>query len=138
MVANSKDQVLTNSVLLINSKANIRISLDYYNSIYTTADAAIYLLSTSNRNELLPYIRERGGCYISSFYIKPQLWKGAYADMPRCYISSFYIKPQRQKTLHADKPCCYISSFYIKPQPYIDKLFYRFVAIYLLSTSNRN
>lgn len=50
MVANSKDQVLTNSVLLINSKANIRISLDYYNSIYTTADAAIYLLSTSNRN----------------------------------------------------------------------------------------
>ena len=55
---------------------------------------ATFLVSTSNRNHLRCYRRCLSGCYISCFYIKPQLKQMITEIAERCYISCFYIKPQ--------------------------------------------
>ena len=83
-------------------------------------------------------MRTNSGCYISYFYIKPQLSIRfrllmlvatflistsnrnlsirASVSCPCCYISYFYIKPQLSPYTYAACRRCYISYFYIKPQ----------------------
>ena len=99
-------------------------------------------------------------CYISCFYIKPQLpmmsklkykvatflvstsnrnpLHGVERRFVGCYISCFYIKPQLRFCDDCIFKRCYISCFYIKPQLCLFLTFTYNVATFLVSTSNRN
>ena len=55
-----------------------------------------------------------------------------------CYISCFYIKPQLHNSFESASICCYISCFYIKPQQTLKNSVRASVATFLVSTSNRN
>ena len=78
---------------------------------------ATFLVSTSNRNQRLlfqvwptllhflflhqtatprQFWRWPPCCYISCFYIKPQLFLNIFFLKLSCYISCFYIKPQQE------------------------------------------
>ena len=97
----------------------------------------LYRLSTSNHNRGEGYrqlhelsyivflhqtttwcsaIASISDCLISSFYIKPQPFRGSSPRAADCLISSFYIKPQRPLINASASENCLISSFYIKPQ----------------------
>ena len=55
-----------------------------------------------------------------------------------CYLSWFYIKPQLTVSASGNKVSCYLSWFYIKPQPQPGVAEECLVVIYLDSTSNHN
>ena len=57
-------------------------------------------------------------CFISWFYIKPQLIVILLTKLLSCFISWFYIKPQPYGGGRREDTCCFISWFYIKPQRY--------------------
>ena len=98
---------------------------------------ATFLVSTSNRNSesfleafisLLHFLflHQTATCY----YSVPDDWC--------CYISCFYIKPQLEGSPSRERNSCYISCFYIKPQPILVEFIGIIVATFLVSTSNRN
>ena len=98
---------------------------------------ATYLLSTSNRN-LRSFLVSLSSL-LHIFFLHQTATVYIINTLQRCcYISSFYIKPQLVGTQAEQKKCCYISSFYIKPQLSKVRHPLRLVATYLLSTSNRN
>ena len=74
-------------------------------------------------------------CFISWFYIKPQLRTVHFWAVQCCFISWFYIKPQHSTCCCAKKICCFISWFYIKPQPMrhlIEKLASCFISLFYI------
>ena len=84
------------------------------------------------------YWKTRSCCYISSFYIKPQQKTKVEFIVPRCYISSFYIKPQLGTPAYIlNGVAIYLLSTSNRNKALYNEGFYM-VAIYLLSTSNRN
>ena len=80
----------------------------------------------------------RHHCFISLFYIKPQLVGLLLPLLQDCFISLFYIKPQQVILDDSAGFNCFISLFYIKPQPEIPWWSNFVIALYLFSTSNHN
>ena len=77
-------------------------------------------------------------CFISLFYIKPQLSRPVADSLIYCFISLFYIKPQQPVLLYELGDDCFISLFYIKPQRCAPLGIPSGIALYLFSTSNHN
>ena len=83
---------------------------------FMKTNVASYLDSTSNHNLFTSYINHVFCCFISWFYIKPQLHTINCSSELCCFISWFYIKPQLWHTSIHILESCFISWFYIKPQ----------------------
>ena len=75
----------------------------------------IIILHQTTTKECLLYHWHR--CFLSSFYIKPQLSVITFVMQISCFLSSFYIKPQHMTVVFQSGMRCFLSSFYIKPQP---------------------
>ena len=63
-----------------------------------------------------PYFNRQSSCFISWFYIKPQQAERELRNIASCFISWFYIKPQPLMRQACIRISCFISWFYIKPQ----------------------
>ena len=98
---------------------------------------ASYLISTSNHNSgliddvthwllLISFLHQTttgcctssviSNCFLSHFYIKPQLEPRGTEPHADCFLSHFYIKPQPGTATTWCCSHCFLSHFYIKPQ----------------------
>ena len=144
------------------SKASYLISTSNHNPVFIVSEEstiASYLISTSNHNRywgyktklellLISFLHQTttlcsGGfssihCFLSHFYIKPQLTFFVWISPYNCFLSHFYIKPQLGVGVHQSVLYCFLSHFYIKPQLWSYRWRYPLIASYLISTSNHN
>ena len=73
-----------------------------------------------------------------SFLHQTQPAGGASFFLCHCFLSHFYIKPQLEKCFRGASYDCFLSHFYIKPQLAWGAQGIPSIASYLISTSNHN
>ena len=98
---------------------------------------ASYLISTSNHN----HCRASGICVallLISFLHQTTTTYSFLLLSFYCFLSHFYIKPQLSSNPTSELEYCFLSHFYIKPQPQVLAHFGVKIASYLISTSNHN
>ena len=119
--------------LYLDSTSNHNKSTYSLNRIMLLYILILHQTTTSTAWVVLPL-----SCFISWFYIKPQLELKSDWNDNSCFISWFYIKPQPSWSTTMTCDGCFISWFYIKPQHTTPSIFLPSVALYLDSTSNHN
>ena len=120
--------------------ASYLISTSNHNSltlIMSLSFIASYLISTSNHNLVLVSGWLSVLLLISFLHQTTTVSVTLIVEL-HCFLSHFYIKPQlhlvgSQRCLH-----CFLSHFYIKPQHIKPLNLTRNIASYLISTSNHN
>ena len=113
----------------------IKPQLPDYNP--ATMEVVLYPYSTSNHNTLARLV-----CLLKLSYILilHQTTTATIEDLKSssCFISLFYIKPQLVTSFPFYRSRCFISLFYIKPQHNSYTLVPISVVLYPYSTSNHN
>ena len=108
---------------------------DYESSGYESK--ASYLISTSNHN-ILRSILMCARLLLISFLHQTTTHDRAGMNEYHCFLSHFYIKPQLRWLYVHGSSYCFLSHFYIKPQHGQAEKQHKFIASYLISTSNHN